>query len=147
MLQDDRGQCSSVRSRSCVPHKDADLPALQVFMRPLLSPQYCQKLCLAECDRNCVLPVTAISETKCTPKLLLDDSMDGKGDGIAVPSMDETAGDKAYRPPESFPCGVICRQLKAAGTRIKPGEIGTNMGLRKLEFPFFYAFFLFFFFL
>ena len=58
--------------------------------------------------------------------------------------MDEATGDKAYRPPECHPCGVICRQLKAAGARIKPGEIRTNMGMRKLEFPFFYAFFLFF---
>jgi len=59
--------------------------------------------------------------------------------------VDETTGDKAYRPPERHPCGSICRQLKAAGARIiKPGEIGTNMGLRELEFPFFYAFFLFF---
>jgi hypothetical protein len=58
--------------------------------------------------------------------------------------MDETTGDKAYRPPERLPCDAIRRQLEAARAGIKPGEIGTNMGLRKLELPFFYAFFFFF---
>jgi hypothetical protein len=54
--------------------------------------------------------------------------------------MDETSSNKAYWPPECIPCGIIFGQLKAADARVEPREIGTNMGLRELEFPFFYAF-------
>jgi hypothetical protein len=66
------------------------------------------------------------------------------GREIVLPSMDKTSSDKAYWPPECIPCGVIFGQLKVAGARIEPREIGTNMGLRELKFPFFNAFFLLF---
>jgi len=65
------------------------------------------------------------------------------GREILSPSMDKTSSNKAYWQPECIPCGIIFGQLKVADARVEPREIGTNMGLRELEYPFFHAFLLF----
>jgi hypothetical protein len=59
-----------------------------------------------------------------------------------IPSVHKTSGDKAYRPPESLLCGIILRQFGVAGAMIQQREVRANMGLRELEFPFFFTFFL-----